>query len=107
LARLRGSATDYRAVPAAIRPDVKRWIGGLQEAGVKKAFVSVQCENCHGGLPDHPFGNEAREAHAVDSQRCLLCHTKEQMPTWYDDAGVLKPEALAEALKGVRCPAGK
>ncbi|MGZ3694376.1 MAG: multiheme c-type cytochrome, partial [Bdellovibrionota bacterium] len=96
-------ATDYRANPGKVRTDVARWIATLKEAGVKKSFVSVQCENCHGTKPGHPFANEG-SATKVATSLCLQCHTKEQMPAWYDGAGKVKQAAVAAALKTVTCP---
>ncbi len=96
--------TDYRANPAAIKPHVARWISSLEKAGVKKAFVSVQCENCHGPRPGHPFDNQLAGTGKVNANLCLQCHTKEQMPAWYDHAGKLDSQALAGAVKAVACP---
>lgn len=95
--------TDYRANPAKIRPDVARWIAALKQAGVKKSFVGVQCENCHGAKPGHPFNGDSSPG-KVASGLCLQCHTKEQMPAWYDDSGKVKQAALANAVKSVACP---
>ncbi|MGE3261849.1 MAG: multiheme c-type cytochrome [Bacteriovoracia bacterium] len=94
---------DYRANPAKIRPDVARWIASLKQAGVKKSFVGVQCENCHGAKPGHPFANDG-SATKVATGLCLQCHTKEQMPAWYDGTGKVKPAAVNTALKSVACP---
>jgi hypothetical protein len=95
--------TDYRANSAKIRPDVARWIASLKEAGVKKSFVGVQCENCHGAKPGHPFANDG-SATKVATGLCLQCHTKDQMPAWYDDKGKVKQGTVQAALKTVTCP---
>lgn len=94
---------DYRANPAKIRPDVARWIDNLKKAGAKKAFVSVQCENCHGPKPGHPFAGDS-VAKNVSTGLCLQCHTKEQMPAWYDGGGKVKQAEVTAALKTVACP---
>lgn len=98
-----GPHEDYRGHPEKIRPHAAKWIEGLKKAGVKKAFVSVQCESCHGAMGGHPFANDIKPAKVVSSL-CLNCHTKEQMPAWYEANGKVKQEALAAALKSVSCP---
>lgn len=95
--------TNYRDNPAAIRPDVAKWIEAQKQAGVKKSFVSVQCENCHGPRPHHPFGEDAGSGKVL-ANACLQCHTKEQMPAWYDGAGKVKKAAVDAAVKTVACP---
>lgn len=96
--------TDYRKNPGKIRPDVARWIDALKKAEVKKAFVSVQCESCHGPKPGHPFDDSGYSATRVAANACLQCHTKEQMPAWYDGQGKLKGDAMNDAMKAVACP---
>lgn len=95
--------TNYRDNPALIRPDVAKWINALKKAEVKKAFVSVQCENCHGPRPEHPFGDD-RSSGKVLASACLQCHTKEQMPAWYENSGKLKQPAVDAAMKSIACP---
>ncbi len=68
---------------------------------MKKAFVSVQCENCHGKLPGHPFGNF--QPGKVSVQSCVKCHTPEQAPGWYK-AGKLDMEKAKSALASMACP---
>ena len=95
----------FRENPAKIRPDVARFIAALKKASVKKAFAGVQCENCHGGMPDHPFDSSgAGHATKVATTACLQCHTKEQMPAWYDSKGILKKDAVDKAKASVACP---
>ena len=93
----------YRENPAAIRPDVAKWIAALKKEQVKKAFVGVQCENCHGPKPGHPFDSGPPSV-AVATSTCLQCHTKDQMPAWYDSAGKVKEAEVQTALKSVACP---
>ncbi len=93
----------YRGNPHKIRSDVAHWVGAMKKAGVKKSFVSVQCESCHGGRPEHPFGTDGSTGKVV-ANACLQCHTKEQMPAWYDGAGKLKQETLQAAIQAVTCP---
>ena len=95
--------TSYIQNPNQIRPDVERWHSELKKAGVKKAFVSVQCENCHGALAGHPFVATKKVA-KVSTGLCLQCHTKEQAPAWYDKTGNVNPIALEAALKSMTCP---
>ena len=102
---LPADGTDYRANPAKIRPDVARFIAALKKADVKKSFVSVQCENCHGPRPDHPFADGMNtSATKVATTACLQCHTKEQMPAWYDHAGKVKDAEVEKAKESVACP---
>ena len=93
----------YREQPQLVRPHVARWISALKKEGVKKAFVSVQCENCHGPLPNHPFGSNEKIA-MVSTNLCLQCHTNEQMPAWYDDKGMVKQAAVTKAKESIACP---
>lgn len=97
------SNTSYRADPAKVHPDVARWLASLKKVGVKKSFVTVQCENCHGLMPGHPFDETIKPAKVVAST-CFQCHTKEQMPAWYDATGAVKQETVSEALKSITCP---
>lgn len=104
-ARFPAEGKSYRDQPESVREDVKRWISGLQKAGVKKSFVSVQCENCHGARAGHPFANESSaQPVKVTKTTCLQCHTKEQMPAWYDAAGKVRESAVSEAMKSIACP---
>jgi hypothetical protein len=93
----------YRHNVGKVRPEVERWITAMKKAGVKKSFVSVQCENCHGGRPGHPFDDNSR-AEKVALNTCLQCHTKEQMPDWYTEGGTLKKDVAMKALQSVTCP---
>jgi hypothetical protein len=95
--------TNYRDNPAMIRPDVAKWINALKKAEVKKTFVSVQCENCHGPRPEHPFGDD-HSSGKVLAGACLQCHTKEQMPAWYESSGKLKQPVVDAAIKSIACP---
>lgn len=97
---------NYRDNRAKIRPDVQKWIESLKKAGVKKAFVSVQCENCHGGMEGHPFDFSKKPA-KVAANTCVQCHSKEQMPSWYDSKGELNQKTVAAAIKEMTCPKGK
>jgi hypothetical protein len=94
----------YRENPGRIRPDVQRFIAALQKAGVRKSFPTVQCENCHGGRPGHPFSENHAADKSVPTTACLACHTKEQMPSWYDASGKLKNDAVEKAKASVACP---
>lgn len=93
---------SYRSDPTQIRPDVAKWIAALKKHKVDRAFLGVQCENCHGARPDHPFAPDKNTK--VDPNRCLGCHTKEQMPDWYDQKGILQKPKLKAAVKTITCP---
>ena len=71
---------------------------------VSKAFINVQCENCHGPAGNHPFSGRYNKAVSTDT--CLQCHTQERAPKWYKDG---KPDSdlIKEKLKSVTCPASK
>ncbi len=97
------SSGSYRGQPPRIRPDVERWIAAMKKAGVKKSFASVQCENCHGPRPGHPFDDNTPAA-KVAINACLQCHTKEQVPEWYTDSGKLNMEVAMKAFRFVSCP---
>jgi hypothetical protein len=69
---------------------------------VSKAFINVQCENCHGAGMGHPFVTNLNNKIAADT--CLQCHTRERAPNWYKDG---KPDEalIATKIKSVSCPA--
>ena len=95
---------NYRSDHQAIRSDVAAWIATLQKSGVKKSFVTVQCENCHGAHGGHPFAVEATSTRKITSTLCLQCHTKERMPSWYEKNGTVKETLVQAALKSMTCP---
>lgn len=92
---------SYRADPARTKKDVAHWIGALKKKGVKQAFVSVQCENCHGKLPGHPFATI--KPGKVSLNTCIKCHTPEQAPAWYTGGKLDETKAKA-ALASMACP---
>lgn len=95
------AGVSYRADAERTRKDVAHWIGALKKKGVKKAFVSVQCESCHGKLPGHPFGDF--KPAKVSMNACLVCHKPEQAPGWYK-AGKLDNEKAKAAMASMACP---
>ncbi len=92
---------SYRADGARARADVEHWNASLQKAGVRKSFVSVQCENCHGAMPGHPFAGP--HPGKVTVQACTQCHTPEQAPGWYKN-GKLDLEKAQAAIAAMKCP---
>lgn len=104
LAKIAAEGRDYRANPSQVRPEVARWIEALKRSGAKKAFVGVQCENCHGTLAGHPFGDLDARHKKPAAQLCVQCHTQSQMPAWYTPDGALKANAVEAAMKTVACP---
>jgi Cytochrome c554 and c-prime len=96
---------SYRnpANAARLKADVAHWIDSLTKAGVKKSFVGVQCETCHGPRPNHPFADDSKAAKVVVNT-CLHCHSREQAPDWYDDDGQVLEDRAAAALKSMTCP---
>lgn len=97
-------AVNYRLPANAkrLRSDVEKWESAMAKVGVKKAFVGVQCENCHGPMTGHPF----RDFHppAVRITSCVQCHTREQAPGWYNREGNLDEKKAQAALESMRCP---
>lgn len=94
---------SYRAAsPKRVEAEVTHWRESLSRAGVKKAFVGVQCENCHGPMPGHPFNNV--HPSAVRITTCVQCHTKEQAPAWYGTDGNLLTGVAEAKLKSMKCP---
>lgn len=93
---------SYRDSPKLAQEDVRRWNTALKRAGVHKNFVGVQCENCHGVLPRHPFGSARPERVTINA--CLQCHTREQAPNWYAKDGKLLDSKAQDALASMRCP---
>jgi len=72
---------------------------------ISKAFIQVQCENCHGAAGNHPvIEAESRLSGKVASATCLTCHTAERAPKWYRNG---KPDnaLIAEKIKEMSCPA--
>lgn len=92
---------SYRADAARTRADVAHWNAAMSKAGVRKSFVSVQCESCHGSKPEHPFGGE--KVTKVSVQTCVQCHTPEQAPNWYAN-GKLDQKKAQAALASMKCP---
>ncbi len=95
---------SYRAPgnAARLKGDVEHWHASLVKAGVRKAFVGVQCENCHGTMPGHPFGDF--HPAPVRITTCVQCHTREQAPGWYDAEGNLNETKAQTALASMKCP---
>lgn len=95
------AGVSYRASEAQTKKDVHHWIGALKKAKVKKSFVSVQCENCHGRLPGHPFSDF--KPGKVSMKSCVGCHTPQQAPGWYS-GGKLNETKAREAFTAMSCP---
>lgn len=95
------AGASYIGNDAQTKKDVHHWIGALQKAKVKKAFVSVQCESCHGKLPGHPFAEGKPGKVSLNS--CVKCHTPEQAPQWYK-AGRLDEAKAKAAMASMACP---
>lgn len=96
----------YRDHPELAKGDVDLWLKHLEAKKVKKTFVGVQCENCHGPRAGHPFDTNAK-ASKVLASACIKCHTKEQMPSWYSGAGSLMESKVEAAIRKISCPAEK
>jgi hypothetical protein len=94
---------SYRAAGTKrVIADVTKWRQSLTKAGVKKAYVGVQCENCHGPMPGHPFNTI--HPGVVRITTCVQCHTKEQAPGWYGQDGNLLTGVAEAKLKSMKCP---
>jgi hypothetical protein len=68
-----------------------------------KAFLNVQCENCHGAGGEHPFSGSVSKN--ITPTTCFQCHTPERAPNWYKDG---KPDMplIQSKLKSMTCPRG-
>lgn len=97
-----GQAHSYRFWRQDIPKDVAKWQSGLAQHGVSRALLGVQCESCHTPKANHPI-EDAGIVAAVDTNRCLQCHTQDQSPEWYKRGGVADSEKVAEALEKVAC----
>ena len=94
---------SYRSAGAKrIATDVTRWRLALGKVGVTKAFPGVQCENCHGAMPGHPFN--AIHPGAVRISTCVQCHTQAQAPEWYGKNGELLAGVARAKLRSMKCP---
>jgi hypothetical protein len=71
---------------------------------IDRAWTPVQCENCHQPGEDHPFNSGY--AKAVETTRCLQCHTAERAPDWYTKDGKLDEKVAAQKKAMMTCPAG-
>lgn len=70
-------------------------------AKISKAFINVQCENCHGPAGAHPFsGNYSKQ---VSATTCLNCHTPERAPLWHKN-GKPNVELINAKIKALSCP---
>jgi hypothetical protein len=99
-------------------PDLAAWLADLRDArsvekaleisrGAKKVHATVQCENCHLPVRDHPFGLESNPA-KVAKNTCLGCHTPARAPTWYHAEaggnGKLDDDKLQQNFAKMSCP---
>ncbi len=76
-----------------------------QFSKVKKAYLNVQCENCHKAGDTHPFAmGEQNKLSPVSSNTCLVCHTREQAPGWYQADGKPDQGLISKKLKEMSCP---
>jgi Cytochrome c554 and c-prime len=86
-----------------------RSVEGSLEVGRKarRIHASVQCENCHTAVGDHPFGMESKVL-PVEQKTCLGCHTPARAPTWYNAEkggnGELDLEKLKASFTKMACP---
>lgn len=73
---------------------------------VSKAFINVQCENCHGAAGGHPTEGVTALSKDVSTTTCLQCHTADRAPQWYKNG---KPdlEVIQAKFKSMTCPATK
>lgn len=95
---------SYRKDPKRITADAAKWEGALVKLRAKHSFVNVQCENCHGQRPGHPFTNLDPSLKKVKAISCMRCHTADQTPAWYDKGGKPLEAVVNAAIKKVACP---
>jgi len=94
------------------------WLKGLRDARspeaalqithqAKSVHATVQCENCHLPVRDHPFGLDSGHKPVVQ-QTCLGCHTPARAPAWYNAEaggnGKLNEQKLKQAFAKMTCP---
>jgi hypothetical protein len=94
---------SIREMSGSDRKLVMKKISGLHKKfNIKNDFTGVQCLHCHDKSNLHPFDSDA-VAKPVTSAKCIVCHTSDQSPTWYEkDAKTLKN--FSSHLKQVSCP---
>lgn len=87
----------------------KSWKQFDDEQGVTHQYANVQCLNCHGQSPEHPFemnkvtlSKNARKENIKTN--CLNCHTPDQSPQWYKDGKALNDEVFNTHYKEIACP---
>lgn len=68
---------------------------------ISKAFINVQCENCHGPAGNHPFSGTYSKQ--VSAATCLNCHTPERAPGWHKN-GKPDMELIKAKIKALSCP---
>lgn len=82
------------------------WLKLDTQNKVTHNFANVQCLNCHAQSIDHPFDDSDNKNTAVDTNRCLGCHTPDQSPKWYKNSepGKVNGRILKSMLSNIACP---
>lgn len=87
------------------------WLQLDDKFEVSHQYGNVQCLNCHGQKPDHPFEVNKPEISMVARKeeiktQCLNCHTPDQSPSWYEKSGEkrLNQEEFNKHYTHIACP---
>lgn len=86
-----------------------KWQAMDSKYKVEHNFANVQCLNCHNQTGEHPFGDIKAEPVKDYSAKCIVCHTSDQSPSWYEEdeqglATKLKKKYVEQKIKEVACP---
>ena len=76
---------------------------------VEHNFANVQCLNCHDQNNEHPFEESEKSKVNDYTAKCIVCHTSDQSPSWYEEnkqglATKLKKKYVEQKIKEVACP---
>jgi|GEM_PF-838045 len=96
----RSLKTEMKFLPTEPSMTLGRAVGSLS-----RAWVPVQCENCHQAGGNHPFSGSYTKK--VETSTCLKCHTAERAPQWYRSSGQPDLEKIQGKRALVTCPAGE
>ncbi len=87
----------------------KQWLSFDKKQKIYQNYANVQCLHCHNQNEEHPFSSSLKMSANDYKSRCISCHTKDQVPNWYQKDGKglatsLYETYFAKKLKEVSCP---